>query len=41
MRIGLDAGHGGLKNGVYQTAGKRSNHPVDGEVFYEGVNNRL
>jgi N-acetylmuramoyl-L-alanine amidase len=41
MRIGLDAGHGGLKNGVYQTAGKRSLHPVDGEVFYEGVNNRL
>jgi N-acetylmuramoyl-L-alanine amidase len=41
MKIGLDAGHGGLKNGVYQTAGKRSLHPVDGEVFYEGVNNRL
>jgi N-acetylmuramoyl-L-alanine amidase len=41
MRIGIDAGHGGLKNGVYQTSGKRSLHPVDGEVFYEGVNNRL
>ena len=41
MRIGIDAGHGGLKNGVYQTKGKRSLHPVDGEVFYEGVNNRL
>jgi len=41
MRIGLDSGHGGLKNGVYQTAGKRSLYPVDGEVFYEGVNNRL
>lgn len=41
MRIGLDAGHGGLKNGIYQTKGKRSNHPVDGEWFYEGVNNRI
>jgi N-acetylmuramoyl-L-alanine amidase len=41
MRIGLDPGHGGLKNGVYQTAGKRSLNPVDGDWFYEGVNNRI
>lgn len=36
----LDNGHGGLINGVYQTAGKRS--PVWGDlpVLYEGVFNR-
>lgn len=36
----LDAGHGGLINGVYQTAGKRSPKFDDGTVLYEGVNNR-
>ena len=41
MRIGIDCGHGGLdEQGNYVTPGKRSLHPVDGEVFYEGVNNR-
>lgn len=42
MRIGIDMGHGGVdpKTGKYVTSGKRSNHPVDGKVFYEGVNNR-
>lgn len=35
----LDAGHGGLIDGVYQTAGKRS--PKWGKgVLYEGVSNR-
>ena len=42
MRIGIDCGHGGLdEKGNYVTAGKRSPHPVDGQWFYEGVNNRI
>jgi N-acetylmuramoyl-L-alanine amidase len=36
----LDPGHGGLIDGVYQTAGKRSPHFEDGSVLYEGVFNR-
>lgn len=36
----LDAGHGGLIEGTYQTAGKRSPKFDDGSVLYEGVNNR-
>lgn len=35
----LDAGHGGLIDGVYQTAGKRSPDWENG-VLYEGVSNR-
>jgi len=38
----IDNGHGGLIDGVYQTAGKRSPmDPETGEVLYEGVNNRI
>ena len=42
MKIGIDMGHGGINpiTGKYVTPGKRSPNPVDGEVFYEGVNNR-
>lgn len=36
----LDAGHGGLVNGKYVTAGKRSPKFDDGKQLYEGVNNR-
>lgn len=36
----LDPGHGGLIDGKYQTAGKRSPERPDGTVLYEGVNNR-
>ena len=36
----LDPGHGGLIDGVYQTAGKRSPKFDDGSVLYEGVFNR-
>lgn len=36
----FDNGHGGLINGVYQTAGKRSPKFDDGTILYEGVNNR-
>jgi N-acetylmuramoyl-L-alanine amidase len=36
----LDPGHGGLIDGVYQTAGKRSPNFPDGSVLYEGVFNR-
>tara|TARA_R110002020_G_scaffold400982_1_gene611271 strand:- start:1090 stop:1707 length:618 start_codon:yes stop_codon:yes gene_type:complete len=36
----LDPGHGGLIDGVYQTAGKRSPLFPDGSVLYEGVFNR-
>tara|TARA_R110002020_G_scaffold78132_4_gene196682 strand:- start:1637 stop:2254 length:618 start_codon:yes stop_codon:yes gene_type:complete len=36
----LDPGHGGLIDGVYQTAGKRSPKFPDGSVLYEGVFNR-
>lgn len=37
----IDAGHGGVINGVYQTPGKRSPAPVNGKMFYEGEHNRL
>lgn len=38
----LDPGHGGIdpRAGKYVTAGKRSFHPVDGAVYYEGVEMR-
>lgn len=36
----FDPGHGGLINGKYQTAGKRSPKFADGRVLFEGVNNR-
>lgn len=36
----LDAGHGGLINGVYQTKGKRSPVWDDGSQYFEGVGNR-
>ena len=36
----LDPGHGGIIDGVYQTAGKRSPEFEDGSVLYEGVFNR-
>ena len=36
----LDPGHGGLIDGVYQTAGKRSPRLPDGRILYEGVFNR-
>jgi len=36
----LDPGHGGIIDGVYQTAGKRSPKFEDGSVLYEGVFNR-
>lgn len=36
----FDPGHGGLINGKYQTAGKRSPKFPDGRVLFEGVNNR-
>lgn len=36
----LDPGHGGIIDGVYQTAGKRSPHFPDGSVLYEGEFNR-
>lgn len=35
-----DPGHGGIIGGKYVTAGKRSPHPVNGTILYEGVNNR-
>lgn len=35
----IDEGHGGVINGIPQTAGKRSEDPVKG-TFYEGVSNR-
>jgi N-acetylmuramoyl-L-alanine amidase len=40
MIVILDAGHGGLIDGKYQTGGKRSPKRPDGTVLYEGVNNR-
>ena len=40
MIVILDAGHGGIIDGVYQTSGKRSPKRPDGSVLYEGVNNR-
>lgn len=36
----FDPGHGGMINGKYQTAGKRSPKFADGRVLFEGVNNR-
>tara|TARA_R110000751_G_C13701425_1_gene473399 strand:+ start:60 stop:677 length:618 start_codon:yes stop_codon:yes gene_type:complete len=36
----LDPGHGGIIDGVYQTAGKRSPIFPDGSVLYEGDFNR-
>ena len=36
----LDPGHGGIIDGVYQTAGKRSPAFPDGTVLYEGDFNR-
>jgi len=36
----FDPGHGGLVDGKYQTAGKRSPKFSDGRVLFEGVNNR-
>ncbi len=36
----LDAGHGGMINGKYQTKGKRSPTWEDGSVLYEGECNR-
>lgn len=37
----LDNGHGGMIEGVYQTAGKRSPPLEDGSIVYEGVFNRI
>lgn len=37
----LDPGHGGMANGQYVTPGKRSPAFPNGEVLFEGVNNRL
>mgnify|MGYP003112859140 FL=1 len=36
----LDPGHGGIIDGVYQTAGKRSPRFPNGEILYEGEFNR-
>jgi N-acetylmuramoyl-L-alanine amidase len=36
----LDAGHGGMIDGKYQTNGKRSPEWSDGTQLFEGVNNR-
>lgn len=36
----LDAGHGGVINGVYQTKGKRSPVWDNGSQYFEGVGNR-
>ena len=40
MKIILDAGHGGMIDGVYQTSGKRSPIWDDGSQYFEGVGNR-
>jgi N-acetylmuramoyl-L-alanine amidase len=37
----LDAGHGGMLNGVPQTKGKRSPLWEDGTQYFEGVGNRV
>ena len=37
----LDAGHGGMIGGEYQTAGKRSPIWSDGSQYFEGVGNRM
>jgi N-acetylmuramoyl-L-alanine amidase len=36
----LDAGHGGIIDGKYQTSGKRSPKWDDGSQYFEGVGNR-
>ena len=36
----IDAGHGGVINGIYQTAGKRSPVWSDGSQYFEGQGNR-
>ncbi len=36
----LDAGHGGMIDGEYQTSGKRSPIWNDGSQYFEGVGNR-
>ena len=36
----LDAGHGGMIDGKYQTSGKRSPKWADGSQYFEGVGNR-
>ena len=36
----LDPGHGGIIDGIYQTAGKRSPKFPDGSILYEGEFNR-
>lgn len=36
----LDAGHGGMRDGIYTTAPKKMHAFGEGLVFYEGVNNR-
>jgi len=40
MIVILDAGHGGMIDGVYQTSGKRSPVWDDGSQYFEGVGNR-
>lgn len=40
MIVILDAGHGGMIDGKYQTRGKQSPERPDGTRLYEGVNNR-
>jgi N-acetylmuramoyl-L-alanine amidase len=37
----IDAGHGGMIDGVYQTKGKRSPVWEDGSQYFEGVGNRI
>ncbi len=37
----IDAGHGGMIDGVYQTSGKRSPKYEGKTLIYEGVNNRI
>lgn len=37
----LDAGHGGMKDGVYTTAPAKMHKFDDGLIFHEGVNNRV
>lgn len=41
FKILVDPGHGGIINNKYATPGKRSPKFDDGNVLYEGVNNRL
>lgn len=36
----IDCGHGGIKDGVYQTSGKRSPLWEDGTQYFEGEGNR-